>query len=47
MVGNTGVTYCPRDPGHLEQDDTLFILEGVLTFQARQELLDPGPGSPA
>jgi quercetin dioxygenase-like cupin family protein len=41
-------TFAPRTGPplhyHEEQDDTFYVLEGVLTLQAGEEILDLGPG---
>src|SRR5262245_21502032 len=44
MVGEVGYLQGPPLHVHREQDDTLFVLEGVLTVQVRDELFDLGPG---
>ena len=44
MVGNIGYLTGPPLHLHREQDDTFFVLEGVLAFQAGDELFDLGPG---
>ena len=44
MVGNIGYLTGPPLHVHHAQDDTFFVLEGVLAFQAGDELFDLGPG---
>lgn len=44
MVGEVGYLTGPPLHVHREQDDTFFVLEGVLTVQAGEELIDLGPG---
>jgi mannose-6-phosphate isomerase-like protein (cupin superfamily) len=44
MVGEVGYLTGPPLHVHREQDDTFFVLEGVLTVQAGDELIDLGPG---
>ena len=44
MVGNVGYLAGPPLHVHREQDDTLYVLEGVLTVQVGEELYELGPG---
>ena len=44
MVGNIGYLAGPPLHVHDEQDDTFFVLEGVLAVQVGNELFDLGPG---
>jgi quercetin dioxygenase-like cupin family protein len=44
MVGEVGYLKGPPLHVHQDQDDTLFVLEGVLTVQVRDELIELGPG---
>jgi quercetin dioxygenase-like cupin family protein len=44
MVGEVGYLAGPPLHVHRDQDDTLYVLEGVLTVQVRDELFDLGPG---
>jgi mannose-6-phosphate isomerase-like protein (cupin superfamily) len=44
MVGEIGYLAGPPLHVHREQDDTFFILEGVLTVQVGEEVFDLGPG---
>ncbi len=44
MVGEIGYLDGPPLHFHDEQDDTFFVLEGVLTVQVGDELFDLGPG---
>lgn len=44
MVGNVGYLAGPPLHVHREQDDTLFVLEGVLTVQVGEDVFDLGPG---
>jgi quercetin dioxygenase-like cupin family protein len=44
MVGDVGYLAGPPLHVHREQDDTFFVLDGVLTVQVGEELFDLGPG---
>ena len=44
MVGNIGYLDGPPLHVHREQDDTLFVLEGVLAIQISDDIFDLGPG---
>jgi quercetin dioxygenase-like cupin family protein len=44
MVGDIGYLSGPPLHVHREQDDTFFVLEGVLTVQVGEEVFDLGPG---
>jgi quercetin dioxygenase-like cupin family protein len=44
MVGEVRYLTGPPLHVHREQDDTLFVLEGVLTVQVGEELFELGPG---
>jgi cupin superfamily acireductone dioxygenase involved in methionine salvage len=44
MVGEVRYLSGPPLHVHREQDDTFFVLEGVLTVQSGDELIDLGPG---
>jgi mannose-6-phosphate isomerase-like protein (cupin superfamily) len=44
MVGEVKYLSGPPLHVHREQDDTFFVLEGVLTVQAGDDLIDLGPG---
>ena len=44
MVGNIGYLTGPPLHLHHEQDDTFFVLEGVLAFQVGDDVFDLGPG---
>ena len=44
MVGNIGYLTGPPLHVHREQDDTFFVLEGVLAVQVGDEVFDLGPG---
>jgi len=44
MVGEVRYLSGPPLHVHREQDDTFFVLEGVLTVQTGDELVDLGPG---
>jgi len=44
MVGEVAYLAGPPLHVHRDQDDTLYVLEGVLTVQVRDELFDLGPG---
>ncbi len=44
MVGNIGYLDGPPLHVHREQDDTFFVLEGVLAVQVGDEVFDLGPG---
>ncbi len=44
MVGNIAYLTGPPLHVHREQDDTFFVLEGVLTVQVGDEVFDLGPG---
>ena len=44
MVGNIGYLTGPPLHLHREQDDTFFVLEGVLAVQVGDDVFDLGPG---
>lgn len=44
MVGSVGYLAGPPLHVHREQDDTLYVLEGVLAVQVGDEVFDLGPG---
>jgi len=44
MIGEVGYLTGPPLHVHRDQDDTLYVLEGVLTVQVRDELFELGPG---
>lgn len=44
MVGPVGYLTGPPLHVHHEQDDTFFVLDGVLTVQADDEIFELGPG---
>ena len=44
MVGDIAYLEGPPLHVHREQDDTFFVLEGVLTVQVGEELFELGPG---
>ena len=44
MVGDIGYLTGPPLHVHREQDDTLFVLDGVLAVQVEDEVIDLGPG---
>lgn len=44
MVGEIGYLSGPPLHVHRDQDDTFYVLEGVLTVQVGDELFDLGPG---
>ncbi len=44
MVGEIGYLTGPPLHVHREQDDTFFVLEGVLAVQVGDEVFDLGPG---
>jgi quercetin dioxygenase-like cupin family protein len=44
MVGNIGYLQGPPLHVHDDQDDTFFVLEGVLTVQVGDKMFDLGPG---
>ena len=44
MVGELGYLVGPPLHVHADQDDTFFVLDGVLTVQVGEEVFDLGPG---
>ena len=44
MVGTIDYLTGPPLHVHAEQDDTFYVLEGVLTVQSGDEIIDVGPG---
>lgn len=44
MVGTIDYLTGPPLHVHAEQDDTFYVLEGVLTVQSGEEIIDLGPG---
>jgi quercetin dioxygenase-like cupin family protein len=44
MVGNIGYLQGPPLHVHDDQDDTFFVLDGVLTVQVGDKVFDLGPG---
>jgi quercetin dioxygenase-like cupin family protein len=44
MIGEVGYLKGPPLHVHRDQDDTLYVLDGVLTVQVRDELFELGPG---
>ncbi len=44
LVGEIGYLAGPPLHVHREQDDTFFVLEGVLAVQVGEEMFDLGPG---
>lgn len=44
LIGNIAYLSGPPLHVHREQDDTFYVLEGVLTLQVGDEIIDLGPG---